>query len=811
MRRRKSLNLILSSILTIILLVSSFTSYAVTLDDKVLCDLESCMIDEHEHEGDKVNTEEVTEEEVSEEESSADMDVEDDVTPSEDSLEIEDITSEDAITESEVDPKFVYEKPTTDTFQDYFKDGYTLKNILTYYNIFSFNDAEAKHIVGPVIAKNSAYGTRNTYTGESSEKLIFADYVGYIKENEKTRSYIPSYIGTVTRMKNSNTPKFGLNYSYVNENPEFTFPNLYINDVNHKIYKTVNGTDMIYNIQDKVGGDYPTPNNTGKGITLETDNFINFDKAKEDILNECNNLIKKNDNILVSTGGEDGKYKIEESTGYLRLDAGKNYIIKDASRLRVVDIIYPDGYHPVTKPYPYNTVINIEGNNLPISGDKFEGKDGFEAMTLKHIKNEAYYYFPMVAVNGVGFSANVEGSISGSVDYGEDNSVVWNMPNIKTSNGGKRMTRLDRTDILGHMIAPNVEFWNLNENGGWHGSNNNGCAIVQSWHGGFMESHMWPYGEGEIGENIKPTGEFVLKGTKNIENADIKDYDGKFEFTLDFFDENSKKEGISNKEVIPHTIKHSNGNISFKAIKFEQEGVYTFRVKENIPDNKLEGIKYDLSEHKVVVDVKKVSPTSENFKVTHKITKVKDKDGNDINPEKEVSKVEFNNSKEEEVVIPLSFTIKKIDELTENILPGAVFDLYEADDNGKSKESPILKDITTGENGTIEVKDSDSLKLELDKLYVLVETKAPDGYAKGNNVIFYIKGTEGLFPNITDKVVIGNGGTLTITNKAFDQVLPETGGSGTENYLLLGGFMMLSSMIAFVSYKKEGERVDEEI
>ncbi|MGL5417372.1 MAG: prealbumin-like fold domain-containing protein [Clostridium sp.] len=104
------------------------------------------------------------------------------------------------------------------------------------------------------------------------------------------------------------------------------------------------------------------------------------------------------------------------------------------------------------------------------------------------------------------------------------------------------------------------------------------------------------------------------------------------------------------------------------------------------------------------------------------------------------------------------------------------------DENGKPKGEPIIRDIETNKEGKITVSNK---ILEWNKVYVLVETKAPENYIADAVIVFYIKGGSGPYPNGEGIVVIEDGGTLEVLNTKEGEMLPATGGEGTGKIIFI--------------------------
>lgn len=647
--------------------------------------------------------------------------------------------------EEQKEEREVYKNTTTDTFETVV-GPYTLKNILSKYNVFSFGDITASHIVGPVVG-------RDAYKVTKDQKLIVSDYA----------NNIPSYLEKIYKVSDANN--VGLNYGFEGQNPNFQggaikYPNLYIAEEGNDVFHNSNSGlyQMVYG-DTKIAG----PNNTGNSPILQNDKFLDFEKAAKMTLEESKKLLNDSKNIIIETSE---KYKIDEE-GTLKIDAGNNYLIKNASNLKKVDIIFPEGFSPIEKPlYPYGTIINIEGD-LPKG--IFKGKE--------------QSLFPEIYVNGKVFVGIIHGTPGvGDAQIGEFTKVLWNMPNIVTNEGENILWKKTASDILGHIVAPQAEFWNGKEEGGdiqWAGGNINGNVIVKSWYGGSMESHYWPH-EGEIGE-VKPGGvSLFLKGKKTFNKGSLEE---KFKFELSY-EGDSLPEGVSNINIPQEVYQEKDGTIKFKEIKFTKPGEYNFTIKE-IPDEGNKDIIYDKTKYRVVVTVKEGDKGTLSLE-----TKIINLSNNDV-----VEDIVFINER------ILDFTIEKRDEDSNQLLEGAIFDLYEGNSEGKPQGNPIIKDIKTEESGKVEVS---SKILEYNKLYLLVETKAPDNYIIGENILFYIKGDKGPYP---DKgIEIKNHHIIGVNNKKkSDVILPETGGSGSKVNIILGlGFMMTSILIFGIKGVKRG-------
>ncbi|MGL5354193.1 MAG: Spy0128 family protein [Clostridium sp.] len=512
-------------------------------------------------------------------------------------------------------------RQTTDTFTS-LGGEYSIQNILGSYGVFSFRDITGSHIVGPIVAKEKVYKTESD--GISLEPIN--DFIAVADLSNG----ISSYVGEVTKRNGVGKPTFEMNHTYSYDMPT---PNLYTRYSDMNIWQDTNSYKLYKNNKEE---SFFNPNNgkdgTGNGEIFQNDNFINFQEAKNQIKKESLEILTRQGRVVAP----------DPNTGYLKIEAGHNYIINDASKLRIVDLIFPEGYDGVTNYYPYPTFINFSGSNLALSGTAFESVEILpgtitQPVTLPKIGNEDYQFFPDIYVNGVSFDGTIAGP-SGSADFGEKLNILWNLPNVKTLDGGYKMAKTGYGDILGHIIAPDVQFYNyiIDKDGNtkWGGGNMNGGAIVDSWYGGRREVHYWPYKDDIENPVFK---DFSIKGNKSLIGKPLENNEFKFKLDLIYA---SDPEGIVNIEF-PEISNSGSGTLYFPIIEFEKAGIYEFSIKEVI-DTSIDKVTFDKSEYKLIVNVKE-DPLLSLLNINYEIYKVKDEDGFALDPMVKVEEIEFNN------------------------------------------------------------------------------------------------------------------------------------------------------------------------
>lgn len=156
-------------------------------------------------------------------------------------------------------------------------------------------------------------------------------------------------------------------------------------------------------------------------------------------------------------------------------------------------------------------------------------------------------------------------------------------------------------------------------------------------------------------------------------------------------------------------------------------------------------------------------------------------------------------------ITKVSITLKKVDSGNiEKSLQGAVFDLYGSGYAINTSAKAIKTNLTTGENGTVELETLES------GTYYLVERQAPEGYGKEKDPIKLIVQD--------DNVTVDQGGkkkdfaisddsgkqtaVITVTDdQAYN--LPKTGGAGTTMIYLAGGVLVAVAVVMFVMQKRK--------
>ncbi|WP_409967811.1 SpaA isopeptide-forming pilin-related protein [Bengtsoniella intestinalis] len=654
---------------------------------------------------------------------------------------------EGAVTQFEVDTSgdvSLVQNLTDDTFlnrDDPYasEDGsYSLQYLLSNYNVVSLKDIEATHIVGPIISQYSAYRTGDAYTGATHDgsDLVASDY---------SRG-VSSYVGQpVSLTTNANTSAVQLGYGFDNEDADFTPPHFYTRETNIDGLGFISVSEVTENWETKnyihlssTGESFLSPNNMGvvdnhdmwgvmqdeKTYTYQNDDFIDFEAMWSSIQAESLNLL--------TTGALDGETTVNviyDAVTDLELEAGKSYLIKDATHLETVNIILPEDYDFFVNPWLPPTIISFEGNT--INPAVYQGL--------------AVSQFPETLVNGEQL-ATLQGH---GGEYSEvGNRIVWNLPNVVTTGTTNRLvTYAEGVNIAGHIVAPNAEFWNINSSGAWEGGNLNGTAIVADFHSGNMEMHMWAYG----GWTEKST--YVsLEVAKTFTNGDLADQS--FQFTLTPADDRTETQLGELYDFPLVATTNTSGMAYFEPLVFEDSGEYAFYVEEVIPEE-TGAVTYDTSRYLVELSILAEHTMDDNgtYVTTYTNTctyTLLDNAGN-----QEASALHFTNVQEVPQETAYSFT--KVDSAA-NPLAGATFVLVDADPAGNETvwETPLDSQIS-GVDGLVTFEG-----LLPESTYYMKESVAPEGYILPTGYWVLVVDAYGVItvtamenaPTITDKQLV---------------------------------------------------------
>lgn len=556
-------------------------------------------------------------------------------------------------------------------------------DILTRFNLLSFGDIEATHIVGPIITKDSAYRTRSTVGGTTnSGYLVASDYA------KGVFSYIGNFQSSGNEWGGSDViSSFQLNYGFdelvsnTDVPPTYTTKNQTIRTeeiYGKKKYFVINGDDKFL-----------SPNNHGYGEVKQNDSFINFDELKTAMISGSQSIhteAENDDNYAISEISLLGAYTISGDAiviNKFEVEVGKNYVIPANVAINEIYLKFPEGIDYNENPYLPKTIISFEGTTL----------------NPTTINGTSYSQLPVTSIDSLGnefIAAAGEGK-----EYNDiGNQIILNFPNMT----GKFKTISDGQNIVGHIVAPQAEFWNVDSKGSWAGGNLNGTLIVDSCHSGNMEIHMWPYnGDDDWSAEISIIATKVL----DYNGRDLKEDEFAFEFGL----KSGKLANIVSNINFPVSITNDEkGNIKIPMLVFTYDtdtsndnanNKYTFSLKEVVGTD--ETISYDTSEYTIEIEVY----DDGNGNILSKVVRY-------TKDSQVIDKIEFENTAKSTSSIDITL-IKNDDE--GNILSGIDFNLYEL--NG----TEVLQTVTSGESGRFTLSN-----IEVSKTYKLVEKTKVDGY-----------------------------------------------------------------------------------
>lgn len=504
---------------------------------------------------------------------------------------------------------------------------YSIIYMLNNYNVVSLDDIESTHIVGPIITQNMARRTTNSVSEAGIWDLNY-NPGGALAAADYSRG-MPSYAGNLVGYGSTTAPNgagiknssLQLNYAFdltEDSSGKFSAPNFYTRE-NHigssepisifQIYSGISPLDFV-STNDCI---FLSPNNYGSpGIILQNDDYIDFTSLKNQLISDCN-AIYNNGNaegvassviyefnaatktVTDSSGALDntkyGAYTTTNGSVGLNIGAGQSWRITDATNLEAVNIILPDDYDYFGNPYIAPTTINFTGSEI----------------NPTTINGNTHSQLPYTLINGSEFTATT--GIDG--EYSEvGNKIIWNLPNVVTTGESNRLVTVGHgQNIAGHLIAPQAEFWNYDENQNWEGGNINGAVITQSFYSGVMEMHMWPYSGYALPNEEDTTPEIVYLGVKASKTVDSFAPDESYDFVLNI-DRTQHldagiPEGIGNTHFpISATSHATSGAISFSTLIFNKSGTYHFTVCEVIPTySATDNIDYDESVYRLEVEV----------------------------------------------------------------------------------------------------------------------------------------------------------------------------------------------------------------
>ena len=270
-------------------------------------------------------------------------------------------------------------------------------------------------------------------------------------------------------------------------------------------------------------------------------------------------------------------------------------------------------------------------------------------------------------------------------------------------------------------------------------------------------------------------GSIVLEASVVLEGRSLR----RDEFQFELIDKDGK--------VLQTTTNNADGLIYFEEIEYDKAGEYSYTIREKAGNDQT--ITYDRKAHKVTVSVEQqagqLTPRlASDSKIVFKnsYTSV------------EIGRADSGDSEG----LTGSVTLKKIDKSSGKKLPGAKFELRNAD------SKVIMKELVTDKNGEVLISGLSAGE------YHLVETQAPDGYVLDPTPIhFDIVENHNLAVN-DEKLPANTTETITKTErKTTEKSLPKTGFNANLSILLIViGYLLLTIFMIF-SRKKKPQKEDE--
>lgn len=290
---------------------------------------------------------------------------------------------------------------------------YTIENILSKFNVFSFGDVTGMHIVGPIIAQ------KDMYNENKNNGFTFSDY------DQGVSSYIKGKIARGSRTSSS----------YSNTNPTQYVGN--VNDLSKKVFW---GDDFVYQVN---GADYVN----NKVNVFKTDDYVDFDLAKSlltqqslDLLQESNRSVRLED------------IEIKNGISSIRVNAGEKITIPEEVLSKINRIELVGKISEVTLiQIPTSQNVTLPG---VISNHPF-GEYGADMNLIFNLPNTKQVTLPNAYGIGIGHIVAVNANVihrSGNYNGGiiADNLDSKSEGHMWPYSGGKLLTEKPKTmNIIG--------------------------------------------------------------------------------------------------------------------------------------------------------------------------------------------------------------------------------------------------------------------------------------------------------------------------------------------------------------------------
>lgn len=427
-----------------------------------------------------------------------------------------------------------------------FGEKYDLFYILANYNVFSFENYDGSHVVGPMIVggntKSSGLGGVSHRTDGITEypHTVPSYFKGNVSNNTiTTSSYVPVFIGQNLDSTGQDANKNQQAYTLLG-------PELEVKIENEKYFKYRNYYFVQQNKnEDYVNFDFAKQKFTEQIKQYQNPSYTDTDAAGNSITSI---VIKTTDFEKVKNVGdkqksEDGTYYFERTddsggkTG-LRLKLGYNYIFEKELFNKIDYIVYD--YDNMDEATTMTTFLNVPDSNKITFPGIYKSKSDILGTVIGINENKDSGIQPAYEFTG---QAEVQKAFNIAYFIPESTQVLID----------------DKSHLAGHLVALNAH---VDINCGDY----NGAVIARDI-SSKAEGHMWPY---KLDTSV--TFDKTVNG-KKPEDGET--------FTFNLKNIYKPKSAV---EIVDQTAKsNSNGRVFFPIKDLKVKGDYIYEISEQYP------------------------------------------------------------------------------------------------------------------------------------------------------------------------------------------------------------------------------------